>query len=304
MVFRHEMILQNNVDLPEWFENVIQQLEVSQRPKLFIISPMPLSIERRKVCFEKLAEQRVPGFADHDILPFAESLIAHFDNQPDRWTPEAVDNLIIAAQGNIGLLVTLVQAASSVIDLEDVKDLIEHAKNAALQSIAFYVDWAFSTLHDDIQCQRLLLFLNDVTPCDPRDLGEVIEGEGGAVLTVISKCMKLGFVERDGSGLYRLTPFLAGRLARHLVRTDLIEWRRSVIEKFASTPISFNTEDNEFIRIEARIQASFWAGKDILPDVVEKFVSASHWFQAGVRLYHARQHKSAYRLLKKAFGVR
>jgi len=116
--------------------------------------------------------------------------------------------------------------------------------------------------------------------------------------------MKLGFVERDGSGLYRLTPFLSGRLARHLVRSDLVDWRRSVIENFANSPIDFETGENEFIRIEARIQASLWTGKDNLPQVIEKFVSASHWFQAGVRLYHARQHTAAHRLLKKAFAMR
>lgn len=159
-------------------------------------------------------------------------------------------------------------------------------------------------MHDDIESQRLLLFLNDVSPCDPRDLGSVFEDADESILNIISKCAKLGFVERDSGGLYRLTPFLSGRLARHLVRADLVDWRRSVIENFAKTPIDFDTQDNEFIRIEARIQASLWTGKDDLPNLIEKFVSASHWFQAGVRLYHARQHTAAHRLLKKAFATR
>jgi tetratricopeptide (TPR) repeat protein len=304
VVFRHEMILQNNVDLPEWFDEVVGALDPAQRPKLFIVSQMPLSIDRRKACFDKLAEQRVPGFSSHEVTPFTESLLAHFDPQPDRWTAEAVDDLIEAAQGNLGLLVTLTKAASSVIDLGEVDELVDHAKNRALQSIAYYVDWAFGTLHDDIECQRLLLFLNDVSPCDPRDLDSIFEDAGVSILNIISKCMKLGFVERDSSGLYRLTPFLSGRLARHLVRTDLVDWRRRVIESFAKSPIDFGTQDNEFIRIEARIQASLWTGNKELPVLIEKFVSASHWFQAGVRLYHARQFPAAHRLLKKAFATR
>ncbi|MBX9659101.1 MAG: toll/interleukin-1 receptor domain-containing protein [Nitrospiraceae bacterium] len=304
VVFRHEMILQNNVDLPEWFDDVIGALEPSQRPKLFIVSQMPLSIERRKSCFEKMSEQRVPGFSSYEVTSFTEALLAHFDPQPERWTAKAVNDLIEAAQGNLGLLVTLAQAASSVIDLGEVDELVAHAKNTALQSIAYYVDWAFGTLHDDIKCQRLLLFLNDVSPCDPRDLSSIFEDSGESILNIISKCMKLGFVERDSGGLYRLTPFLSGRLARHLVRQDLVEWRRSVIENFAKSPIDFESQQNEFIRIEARIQASLWTGKDELPKLIEEFISASHWFQAGVRLYHARQHTAAHRLLKKAFATR
>lgn len=304
VVFRHEMILQNNVDLPEWFDEVVSSLDPAHRPKLFIVSQMPLSIDRRKACFDKLAELRVPGFSSYEVTSFTDSLFAHFDPHPDRWTAKAVEGFIGAAQGNLGLLVTLVKVASSVIDLGEVDELVAHAKNTALQSIAYYVDWAFSTLHDDIYCQRLLLFLNDVTPCDPRDLDGIFEDANESILNIISKCMKLGFVERDGSGLYRLTPFLSGRLARHLIRTDLVDWRRSIIEKFAQSPIDINVQDNEFIRIESRIQASLWTGKEDLPDLVERFISASHWFQAGVRLYHARQHTAAHRLLKKAFATR
>lgn len=304
VVFRHEMILQNNVDLPEWFDEVVGALDLARRPKLFIVSQMPLSIERRKACFDKLSEQRVPGFSSHEVTPFTEALLAHFDPHPDRWTAKAVDDLIEAAQGNLGLLVTLTKAASSVIDLGEVDELVAHAKNKALQSIAYYVDWAFETLHDDIHCQRLLLFLNDVSPCDPRDLNGLFQDADESILNILSKCMKLGFVERDSSGLYRLTPFLSGRLARHLVRSDLVDWRRKVIEGFASSPIDFGIQDNDFVRIEARIQASLWTGKDELPSIIEKFVSASHWFQAGVRLYHARQYAAAHRLLKKAYDTR
>lgn len=304
VVFRHEMILQNNVDLPEWFDEIVTALEPAARCKLFIISQMPLSIERRKKCLGQMADQRVPGFSNYEVTSFTEALLAHFDTQPDRWSTKAVEDLIDAAQGNIGLLVTLAQAACAVVDLGEVNELVNHAKNRALQSIAYYVDWAFESLRDDIHCQRLLLFLNDVSPCDSRDLEVLFEKSGHSIFSIISKCSKLGFVERDGTGLYRLTPFLAGRLARHLVRADLVEWRRSVIENFAKSPIDFDTTENEYIRIESRIQASFWSGKDVLPSIVENFVSASHWFQAGVRLYHAGQHAAAHRLLKKAFGTR
>lgn len=303
VILRHTKILQNNTDVPEWIDEAIKDLTAGARTKLFVVSQMPASIDHRKECLGQLSELRVPGFYDHEIVSFAESLIAFFDRSPERWTADAVSDLIEAAQGNFGLLVTLTQAASSLIDLSEISDLISHARSQANQSIAYYVDWAFSTLGDDIECQRILLFLNDVSPCDPNDLAEVLDSER-SILSVLAKCMKLGFVERDDGGLYRLTPFLAGRLARHLVRNDLVDWRREVIEKFASSPIDFESSDNDYIRIESRIQASFWAGKAELPETVEKFVSASHWFQAGVRLYHVRQYKPAYRILKKAFEKR
>ena len=304
VIFRHGKILQNNVDLPEWFDEVIVSLKPESRPKLFILSQMPLSIDRRKKCYEQLAEQRVSGFSNYEVVSFAEILLAHFDLQPDRWSAKTVDNLIEAAQGNIGLLVALTQAVSSLIDISEANELIEHAKSMALQSIAYYVDWAFSSLHDDLDSQRLLLFLNDVSPCDHRDLSFLSEDMERPILGTLTKCLKLGLVERDSSGLYRLTPFLSGRLARHLVRADLVEWRRSIIENFAKSPVDFDASENEYIRIEARIQASLWSGADVLPPVVEKFVSASHWFQAGIRLYHAHQNPAAHRLLKKAFDVR
>ncbi|WP_312573099.1 TIR domain-containing protein [Brevundimonas sp.] len=47
VIFRHEAILQNNVDLPEWLDDVVSALSLAQRPKLFILSAMPLLIERR-----------------------------------------------------------------------------------------------------------------------------------------------------------------------------------------------------------------------------------------------------------------
>jgi tetratricopeptide (TPR) repeat protein len=48
----------------------------------------------------------------------------------------------------------------------------------------------------------------------------------------------------------------------------------------------------------------FFLAKETLPDSFGVFVSSSHWFQAGIRLYHARKWKPAYRLLKKAYENR
>lgn len=93
-------------------------------------------------------------------------------------------------------------------------------------------------------------------------------------------------------------------MQRDLISPDLLKWRNQNFAAFASTPIDFDAGDHDFVRIEARIQASLWDDKGDVPNSVASFMSAAHWFQAGIRLYHARQREPAYRLLKKAFAVR
>lgn len=151
--------------------------------------------------------------------------------------------------------------------------------------------------------QRTLVFLNDISPCDIIDLEKVVAPKR-PMLRVLGKLLELGLIERESENLYRLTPLLAHRMNRDLIRPDLLTWQRSALVEFLKKPFEVEAGGHEFLRIESRIQASILADKDVLPNSVVDFVSAAHWFQAGIRLYHARRREPAYRILKKAYSRR
>jgi tetratricopeptide (TPR) repeat protein len=147
--------------------------------------------------------------------------------------------------------------------------------------------------------------LNDVSPCDVVDLEKIVS-PSRPILRVLGKLLDLGLIEREGDSLYRLTPLLANRLSRDLIRPDLLAWLRGALVQFLARPIEMDAPEHEYLRIESRIQASILADTDSteLPQSVLEFVSAAHWFQAGVRLYHARRREPAYRILKRAYSKR
>ena len=53
VIFKHSRIVEENVDLPQWLDDVVNALAPAKRPKLFIISQLPLTLERRKNCRDK-----------------------------------------------------------------------------------------------------------------------------------------------------------------------------------------------------------------------------------------------------------
>ncbi len=47
VIFRHSRITEENVELPEWLDDVVNALSPATRTKLFMISQLPLFAERR-----------------------------------------------------------------------------------------------------------------------------------------------------------------------------------------------------------------------------------------------------------------
>ena len=303
VIFRHSRIIEENVELPEWINDVVNALTSGTRPKLFIISQLPLLAERHNRCRDSLVAQRVPTVDEHQMVEFCNQLIGHFDRNPDRWREVEINSLVRAAGGNLGFLISLVRGAAAMEDFDQIDQMIAHDTRRMTASITTYVRWGFLQLRDFQDEQKTLLFLNDVSPCDITDLEKAIDPKR-PMLRVLGKLLGLGLVERESDGLYRLTPLLAHRLSRDLVRPELVQWLRNAYVKFVSKPFDVKTEGHEYLKIETRIKASLWSGSEDIPDNVIAFISASHWFQAGVRLYHARHREPAYRLLKKAFDRR
>jgi len=158
-------------------------------------------------------------------------------------------------------------------------------------------------LEGDVDAQRALTFLNDVSPCHADDIALVLKSET-PISSILGRLLELGLVEREEGGLYRLTPLLSNRLSRDLITPTLLEWQNSVLREFARQPIDFEASTNDFVRIEARLQASFWSEGDEVPPLIKQFQSAAHWLQAGIRLYSAKRYPAAYRVLKRAFQKR
>jgi tetratricopeptide (TPR) repeat protein len=233
-------------------------------------------------------------------MDFCYQLIGHFDKNSSRWTDAEIEKIVGASGGNIGFLVAIVRSASGIEDFDQIDQLVSANKQDMLASITTYIRWAFLQLRDFEDEQRTLLFLNDVSPCDVSDIERVVKPKRD-ILRVLGKLLDLGLIERESDNLYRLTPMLSRRLNRDLVRPELLGWLRDALVEFVKRPVDLVVDGHEYVRIESRIQASLLSESGELPDNVMAFVSAAHWFQAGVRLYHARRREPAYRILKKAY---
>jgi len=300
VIFRHTRVVEENVDLPEWLDDVVNALPQATRPKLFIISQLPLLAERRNRCRNSIVAQRVPTVDEHQLTEFCYQLIGYFDKNPGRWGDAEIESIVRASRGTIGFLVSLVRAASGIEDFDQIDQLMAADSQNMTASITVYVRWAFSQLRDFDDEQKTLLFLNDISPCDIIDLEKAISPKR-PLFRVLGKLLELGLIERESENLYRLTPLLANRLSRDLIRPTLLVWLRGALIDFLKEPIEIEDYGHEYLRIESRIQASILAETDELPNGVVDFISAAHWFQAGIRLYHARRREPAYRILKKAY---
>lgn len=302
VIFRHHRIVEENVELPEWLDDVVNTLSPATRCKVFIISQLPLLAERRGRCQYSMIAQRVPTVDEHNLEDFCAQLVGYFDPLPTRWTDAEISQVVKASCGTLELLVSLTRSASNLVDLDQISDLATAGSARIADAISVYIRWAFSELSGQDDEQKVLLFLNDVTLCHIDDLDKAIVPKRPMV-RVLGRLLDLGLVERELEGVYRLMPLLASRLNRNLIKDDLVRWLEGALRDFASKPIEIKAggDEHEYLRLESRIQAALLSDEKSLPNGVLVFVSASHWFQAGIRLYHRRHHEAAYRYLKKAY---
>ena len=307
VIFRHNRIVEENVRLPEWLDDVVNALEAEKRGKLFIISQIPLLPDRNTRCREAMVQQRVPTLDEHQMTEFCIQLIGHFDREPERWSDDDIARIVAAAGGNLGFLVSLIRSAAQLDDLDQIDTLVAADSARMAEAITVYVRWAFGQLVEETDTLRTLLFLENVTPCHIEDLEKAV-APSRPMLRVLGRLIALGLVEREVEEVYRLTPLLANRLQRDLIRPDLIKWLDEAMRSFAGKPVEFETESNEigheYLRLESRIQAALLSDGGSLHNDVAVFISAAHWFQAGIRLYHRKRSADAVRLLKKAFDNR
>lgn len=307
IILRHMRLVQESVELPDWIDDVAAKLRPETRSKLFVVSQLPLTGQRLVACRDYMVPFRVPTIDEHQMVEFCNQLIGHFDQNPHRWQEEELTRFVSAAGGNVGFLVSLVRSAAHIENFDDIDAMLKQEDQRMAESISTYLSWAFGQLRGDADEQRTLIFLNDVSPCHISDLEAVVQ-PAASMLRVLSRLINFGLVERETDDLYRLTPLLANRMNSSLIRPELVKWVEDAQRSFASKPFEARSSndhgDHEYIRLEAKIQAGLLSGSVDLPENVRGFVSAAHWFQAGIRLYHARKFKPAFRLLQKAHEKR
>jgi len=307
LILRHGRVVQEEVELPEWLDDIAKKLKPASRPKLYIVSQMPLAGQRLLKNRDVLVAFRVPTVDEQQLTEFCNQLIGYFDFDPHRWPDNEIARLVKVAAGNIGFLVALTRSASRMRDFEQIEAMLAQEDDRIAEAITVYVRWAFLQLKDYPDERKLLLFLNNVSPCHVLDLDIAIRPKL-SILRVVSRLVDLGLVERETDEIYRLTPLLANRLNRELIQPELVKWIDEAQRVFCSQPFEVESKTqeggHELVRLEARIQAALLSGGDGLPGAAKLFVSAAHWFQAGIRLYHASKWKHAYRLLRKAYESR
>lgn len=307
VIFRHNRIVEDNVELPEWLDDVVIALSPAARCKMFVISQLPLLAERRARCSDGIVSQRVTTVDEYHMIEFCNQLVGYFDSNPVRWTDADIARIVRASSGTLGFLVSLVRSAANLGDLDQIDTLAAVGSERIVEAITVYVRWAFAQLSGQDDEQKTLLFLDNVTPCHVDDLGKAVAPKR-PIVRVLGRLSDLGLVEREVEGVYRLTPLLANRLNRNLIQNDLLRWLEDAMRAFASRPIEVSAggeeDEHEYLRLESRIQAALLSDGVQLSSGALAFVSASHWFQAGIRLHHRRHHAAAYRILKMAYQQR
>lgn len=169
-VIRHQRLVDENVSLPSWLDDTINALKAGNRPKLFIVSQLPIANDRRRSCQDNLVDFRLPTLAEDETENLVSQLISHFDQEPRRWNDEAITRLSAAASGTPDLAVKLVRMCARFSDLDDIAEIVRDDVNNMRDAITIYARWAFNQLGEDLEAKRALLFLQDVSPCDPIDI--------------------------------------------------------------------------------------------------------------------------------------
>ncbi len=302
-ILKQQRLVDDRVALPEWLVEVAMAIDLAPRPAVFVVSPVPVAADSLRTGGDHLGAVRVPAFMPQEAEEFSWSLVRHFDPQPVRWSDDLVRRVSRESGGTPELMAGIVRLGSRLADLEPLRAMLSKEVARFSESLTNFVDWAVLQLAAHPDALRVLRMLQDVSPATIELLREML-GSTKPLAHTVGALLTVGLIECTESGLYRLSPLLARRLDRHLIEPDLLAWHRSALRHFVDMPRKVTDADHGYVRIEATMNAALRFGPDAVPDSVREFVSAAHWFQAGVRLYAARHYRDAHSLLVEAFEFR
>lgn len=302
-ILRQQRIVEERVPLPEWVFDVARLVQPTARPAAFIISQVPVDAEALRVCGDHLGAVRVVSLLSYEAEEFAWSLVRHFDPHADRWSNDLVRRVSVESGGTPELMVSIIRLASRLADLEPVKAMLAREVARFSEALTNYVNWAVSQIAQHPDGLRVLRMLQDINPASIDILRDLI-GSSSPIGPTVGALQSIGLVECTESGLYRLSPLLSRRLDRFLIEPKLLEWQERAMKRLLNTPQSAQDLEHGYLRIEAAIDIGLRYGGTSLPDNIREFVSAAHWFQAGVKLYAKRHFRDAHAVLKEAFKQR
>lgn len=303
IILRQNRVYEEGVEIPEWVEQVINQLDISRTPKLFIVSQLPVEDTLLARCGDKLAAFRMRSMEPAAAEEFIWKIISSMRGSPAQWDDTKVASIVSKSGGTPELMIAIVKIAVRMGDLSKLEDVIGTQAFQFSDTMATFVSWSYRQLEGMEEEKRALLFLNDVNPAALIDIQNFLNSVRPAS-EILSKLISLGLVEQDEDDLYRLSPLLSRRLSSLLTTRDLVLWHRDAINKFVSSPFEISDGEDGFLRVETRIKAELYSGKNDISLELRKYVSHAHYFQIGIRLYNARRFRDAFRILKIAFDNR
>lgn len=302
-VLRQQRIVEDGNPLPEWLFGVAQKLPLTNQPAAFVISQAPIPTPWLQKCGDHMGAVRVAALAPVDAERFAWSMVRYFDPVSDRWTPEWVSRIAREAGGTPEIIVSSIRLGARLSELTGMDNMlgVEIAKFS--ETLSGYVNWAMKIARQDANCMRLLKVLQDINPASLDLLNDLL-GEEFRVGRSLAQLHTLGLVEQTESALYRISSLLSRRLVTYLADPELTNWSSEVFRRFATSPLLIPDGEHSFLRIEFALEASIRFTDRALPPELATFVSASHWFQIGIKLYSLRKHHQAHQILAMAFERR
>jgi tetratricopeptide (TPR) repeat protein len=302
-IFRHQRIVEERAELPEWLNDLFNLLEPSARPTLFVISQIPATHERLNACSEKLRAFRVPNAGEDESEEFIRRMVGALDPAPERWTPKMIETLAEVSGGTFDLIVKIVKAAIGREDISKIVDIQNQQTRSFADNMSAYINWAFSEVAGDIDARRTLLLLSNVSPMDLLDIVKFVNPTrtGNEILGPL---LGVGLVDRMENGLYHLSPLLAHRTLALVADRETARWFSEATQAFLKSPLRVTNDENQYLTIETRINTALWTSADNIPQDVTAYLGAAQYFQAGLRLYYARKYENAFRVLKRAFDRR
>lgn len=124
VVFRQNRVYEESMELPEWLDRLVAQLEISRYPKLFIVSQLPVDNGMLARLGDKLAAFRMQAMDTDSAEEFVWKLISALDRTPAKWSEQHVQNIVAKSGGTPELMIAIVKIAVRMTDLSVLPDLI------------------------------------------------------------------------------------------------------------------------------------------------------------------------------------
>ena len=299
LIVFHDIAVEMQSHIPQWLVDMIKLLPIGRKPVVYCVSPLPAPADAFGGRNDAVGVARIPWFDQDQSERFLERLSAFFvPPSLPAWTIAQHQAVIKIASGNPKLLVDIARACAANSSIEAFENIAAAKGSRFSESLSQLIAWHLAQFSTDGLERKILRALSMVSPITFDLLQEFFPE---AVLSnSLNRLVESGLVDQWGDGLYRIAPLLKRRMYISLNDRSLIQNVEEALRKFASKPRVIPSGAHTYLRIEAAISAGLRiTGK--APEIMAEYVSAAHQFEAGIRLYNAKDTRNAFPLLREAF---